>query len=54
MAQVRGRILAGDLRLSDLEKQLAETQKLPKSLDEFAEQFVKQQKSVEERFAQLV
>ena len=53
LAQIRGRILAGDLRLSDLEKQLAETQKLTKNFDEFARQFVKQQRSVDERLAQL-
>ena len=51
MAQIRGRILAGDLRLSDFEKQLAETQKLTKNIDEFAGQLVKQQRSVEERVA---
>ena len=54
LAQIRGRILAGDLRRSDLEKQLAETQKLTKNFDEFARQLVKQQGSVDERLAQLV
>ena len=52
MAQIRGRILAGDLRLSDIEKQLVETQKLAKNLDEFAAQLVKHKESVNERVAQ--
>ena len=49
LAQIRGRILAGDLRLSDIEKQLVEIQKLAKKLDEFAGQLVKHQQSVDER-----
>ena len=54
LAQIRWRILAGDLHFSDIEKQLAETQKLTKNFDEFAGHFVKQQRSVDKRFAQLV